>query len=94
MNPLESLRTKIELLKQKRDQLRQEAEAERVALGQMDMDLSRMESDRQAKLLEMRTKGDKKTQIQSLITQSESALGKMTASATQLQRAMDEALNN
>ena len=94
MNPMESLRAKIELIKQKRDQLRQEAELERTSLGQIETELSRMESERQAKLMEIRTKSDKKQQIQHLIMQSEQALNKMQQSATQLQRAMDEALNH
>jgi chromosome segregation ATPase len=92
MNPLESLRQKIDMLKQKRDQLRQEAEMERSDLGQIDTDLARMEADRHAKLMEIRAKSDKKQNIQLLIGQSEQALHKMQQSATQLQRAMDEAL--
>ena len=90
---MESLRNKIEMLKQKRDQLKQEAEMERSSLGQVETELARMESDRQAKLNEIKTKADRKQQIQMLISQSEQALGKMQQSATQLQRAMDEALN-
>ena len=89
---MDSLRGKIDMIKQKRDQLRQEAEGERQQLAQIETDLSRMESDRQAKLLEIRAKTDRKATIQQLILQSEQALGKMQQSATQLQRAMDEAL--
>mmetsp|Transcript_22928 Transcript_22928/g.25440 ORF Transcript_22928/g.25440 Transcript_22928/m.25440 type:complete len:95 (-) Transcript_22928:4-288(-) len=92
MNPLDSLRTKIDLIKQKRDQLRQEADMERATLGQIETDLARMESDRAAKIMEVRAKTDRKAQIQQLIVQSEQALGKMQASASQLTRAMDDAL--
>lgn len=90
---MESLRDKIERIKQKRDQLKQEAEMERGNLGQIESELARMESDRHNKLMEIKSKTERKQQIQMLISQSEQALGKMQQSATQLQRAMDEALN-
>eukprot|EP00345_Euplotes_harpa_P008452 CAMPEP_0168342592 /NCGR_PEP_ID=MMETSP0213-20121227/15495_1 /TAXON_ID=151035 /ORGANISM="Euplotes harpa, Strain FSP1.4" /LENGTH=94 /DNA_ID=CAMNT_0008349537 /DNA_START=16 /DNA_END=300 /DNA_ORIENTATION=+ len=93
MNPLETLRTKIDLLKQKRDQLRQEAEFEKTSLGQIENEISRMESERYVKLNEIKMKTDKKQQIQHLIMQSEQALSKMQQCATQLFRTMDEALN-
>ena len=93
MNPLDSLRTKIDMIKQKRDQLRQEVEMERNTFGQIENELARIESDRYNKIMEIKAKTDKKAQIQQLIMQSEQALAKMTQSATQLQRAMDEALH-
>ena len=89
---MESLRTKIDMIKQKRDQLRQDAEFERNTLGQIETDLSRMESDRAAKIMEIKAKSDRKAQIQQLIMQSEQALGKMQQSASQLTVAMDNAL--
>ena len=93
MNPLETLRAKIDLIKQKRDQLRHEAELEKSTLGQIETEIIRMESERHAKLMEIKAKSEKKQQIQHLIMQSEQALGKMQQCATQLQRTMDEALN-
>ncbi|CAI2386146.1 unnamed protein product [Moneuplotes crassus] len=92
MNSLESLRAKIDMIKQKCDQAKREADMEKEALHQIESDLGRMEADKAAKIHEVKCKSDRKAQIQQIIMQSEQALGKMQQSATQLTRAMDDAL--